>query len=90
MVRQKQCDELTTLVEIKPTRTYVCEECVKTGDSWVHLRTCQVCGQTHCCDSSPNKHATKHFLATNHPVISSAEPGENWVWCYIHEQLKLV
>jgi len=87
MVRQKLCDELTTLVEIKPTQAYVCAECVKTGDSWVHLRTCQVCGQTHCCDSSPNKHATKHFLATNHPVVSSAEPGENWVWCYVHEQL---
>ena len=87
MVRPKLCEELTALTELKVGQAYVCEECIKTGDSWVHLRTCQTCGQTHCCDSSPNKHATKHFLATHHPVVSSAEPGEQWVWCFVHEQM---
>ncbi|WP_375443871.1 UBP-type zinc finger domain-containing protein [uncultured Fibrella sp.] len=87
MVRPKPCEELTALTELKVAQAYVCEECIKTGDSWVHLRTCQTCGQTHCCDSSPNKHATKHFLATQHPVVSSAEPGEQWVWCFIHEEI---
>ncbi|MEM8966785.1 MAG: UBP-type zinc finger domain-containing protein [Bacteroidota bacterium] len=71
---------------LKTANEYVCEECVKTGDSWVHLRTCQTCGKTHCCDSSPNKHATKHFHASHHPVVISAEPGEKWAWCYQDEQ----
>ncbi|MBO0949323.1 UBP-type zinc finger domain-containing protein [Fibrella forsythiae] len=87
MIRPKPCDELSTLTAIKTAAVYVCEECVKTGATWVHLRTCQTCGKTHCCDSSPNKHATKHFLATQHPVVSSAEPGEQWVWCFVHEQM---
>lgn len=71
---------------LKTSDEAVCDECVKTGDSWVHLRTCQTCGGTHCCDSSPNQHATKHFKATQHPVVISAEPGENWAWCYVDEQ----
>ncbi|WP_126583428.1 UBP-type zinc finger domain-containing protein [Tengunoibacter tsumagoiensis] len=62
-----------------------CEECLRTGDSWVHLRLCLECGHVGCCDSSKNKHATKHFHATNHPVIQSIEPGEDWRWCYIDE-----
>ncbi len=60
-----------------------CEECLKTGDRWVHLRICMVCGHVGCCDSSPNTHATKHFHATGHPVIKSFEPGEDWGWCYV-------
>ena len=60
----------------------VCQECVAQGDTWVHLRTCQTCGHVHCCDSSKNKHATKHFHRTGHPVVISAEPGEYWAWCY--------
>ncbi|RYF76241.1 MAG: hypothetical protein EOO39_05795 [Cytophagaceae bacterium] len=87
MLRPKPCEELAALTELLSAQEYVCEECVKTGDTWVHLRTCQTCGKTHCCDSSPNKHATKHFLATQHPVVSSAEPGEQWVWCFVHEQM---
>lgn len=71
---------------IKHATAYECEECVKIGADWVHLRTCQTCGGTHCCDSSPNQHATKHFHTTEHPVVVSAEPGENWAWCYIDEQ----
>jgi uncharacterized UBP type Zn finger protein len=62
-----------------------CEECVKMGDTWVHLRECLVCGHVGCCDSSKNKHATKHFKATEHPVMRSAEPGEAWGWCYVDE-----
>ncbi|MBO0931076.1 UBP-type zinc finger domain-containing protein [Fibrella aquatilis] len=87
MIRQKLCDDLTSLTNVTQPRALVCDECVKTGASWVHLRTCQTCGGTHCCDSSPNKHATKHFHRTQHPVVASAEPGERWVWCYVHEQM---
>jgi len=62
-----------------------CEEWLTIGDQWVHLRLCLTCGHVGCCDSSKNKHATKHFHATGHPVIKSAEPGESWVWCYVDE-----
>ncbi|SEK94901.1 ubiquitin carboxyl-terminal hydrolase 14 [Nonomuraea pusilla] len=60
-----------------------CEECLSTGSPWVHLRRCLECGHIGCCDSSPNKHATKHHHATGHPVIQSFEPGESWRWCYV-------
>lgn len=60
-----------------------CEECLLIGDDWVHLRRCMECGHIGCCDSSKNKHATRHFHATTHPVIRSFEPGENWSWCYV-------
>ena len=62
-----------------------CEECVKMGDTWVHLRECLGCGHVGCCDSSKNKHATKHFHATKHPVVRSVQPGESWGWCYVDE-----
>lgn len=62
-----------------------CEECLKMGDEWVHLRVCMVCGHVGCCDDSKNKHATKHFHATRHPIIRSKEPGETWGWCYVDE-----
>jgi uncharacterized UBP type Zn finger protein len=73
------------LDEIKVTSagTHVCEECVRLGDSWVHLRLCLICGHVGCCDSSKNKHATKHFHAVGHPLIRSIEPGERWMWCYV-------
>ncbi|GAB2559090.1 UBP-type zinc finger domain-containing protein [Spirosoma areae] len=87
MLKRTLCDHLSSLTEIRQASQYVCEECIKTGDSWVHLRTCQTCGATLCCDSSPNKHATKHFRASQHPVVISAEPGERWLWCYADEQL---
>lgn len=60
-----------------------CEECLKSGDTWVHLRVCLICGHVGCCDSSKNRHASKHFHATNHAIIQSMEPGEDWKWCYI-------
>jgi hypothetical protein len=62
-----------------------CEECLKKGDTWVHLRLCLTCGHVGCCDQSKNKHATKHFLKKHHPVIQSFEPGESWKYCYIDD-----
>lgn len=63
-----------------------CEECLRTGDTWVHLRQCLTCGHVGCCDSSKNRHATKHHHATGHPLMRSLEPGETWGWCYVDEQ----
>ncbi|MGE0043151.1 MAG: UBP-type zinc finger domain-containing protein [Vicinamibacterales bacterium] len=63
----------------------VCEDCVKIGGRWLHLRQCRICGHVGCCDSSPNRHATAHFAATGHPVVQSYEPGETWLWCYVDE-----
>ena len=76
------CEHLT---ELKPVaaRAQGCEECLKIGSSWVHLRLCLTCGHVGCCDSSPNRHATKHFKQVGHPVIASYEPGERWAWCYV-------
>lgn len=62
-----------------------CEDCLKTGGKWLHLRICLVCGHVGCCDSSPNRHATRHFEETGHPLIRSLEPGEEWSWCYVDE-----
>src|SRR6185503_12484477 len=62
-----------------------CEECLKIGSPWVHLRLCLTCGHVGCCDSSPNRHATKHFHATAHPIMRSVEPGEDWGWCFVDE-----
>ena len=70
-------------IKVKTTRKHECEECVKMGDTWVHLRLCLECGHIGCCDSSKNKHATKHFHTTKHPLIRSIEPGERWIWCYV-------
>jgi Zn-finger in ubiquitin-hydrolases and other protein len=62
-----------------------CAECLKIGSGWVHLRMCQSCEKIGCCDSSPNRHASKHALEDGHPVARSAEPGEEWSWCYVDE-----
>jgi len=64
-----------------------CEDCLATGDTWLHLRLCRSCGHVGCCDSSKNKHATKHFHATGHPIVTSIEPGEDWSWCYVDQQV---
>lgn len=72
-------------IKIAETDTRVCEDCVRTGDTWVHLRLCLSCGHVGCCDSSTNKHATLHFHETAHPLMRSIEPGENWIWCYVDE-----
>ena len=79
------CKHLEALTEIKQATAYVCDECVRTGDAWVHLRTCQTCGGTHCCDSSPNRHARRHAKVAGHPVIRSAEPGESWLFCFVDD-----
>ena len=62
-----------------------CEDCIREGTRWVHLRLCLSCGHVGCCDSSPRRHASAHFHETTHPVIRSAEPGETWRWCFVHE-----
>ncbi|MBO6938481.1 MAG: UBP-type zinc finger domain-containing protein [Deltaproteobacteria bacterium] len=84
---EEPCEHLRTIERVKRPTAQECAECMKTGDHWVHLRTCQECGVTHCCDSSPNQHATKHHHASGHPVVASAEPGERWLWCYPHESV---
>ena len=84
---QNTCEHLESFEHMAP-KAYECEACVKTGDRWVHLRTCQECGITLCCDSSPNKHASRHATEYRHHVAISAEPGEAWAWCYEHEILK--
>jgi uncharacterized UBP type Zn finger protein len=81
----RACAHIEAIETVKGPQKRVCDECVKTGDRWVHLRTCQTCGGTRCCDSSPNRHASKHARATQHPVIASAEPGERWLYCYVDE-----
>ena len=69
-------------IQVRTSTVHTCFECEKLGDSWVHLRMCLTCGHVGCCDSSENQHATKHFNATEHPLIRSIEPGESWMWCY--------
>lgn len=76
------CSHIGAIESIKLAARPECEECVRMGSSWVHLRTCQQCGVTLCCDSSPNRHASKHARAAGHPVIASAQPGERWLYCY--------
>lgn len=80
------CTHIDALGDVKIAERQVCEECVKTGSRWVHLRTCQTCGVTLCCDSSPNRHASTHARAADHPVIASAQPGERWLYCYPDER----
>ncbi len=76
------CTHIDAITTVKHPQHRACEECVKIGAQWVHLRTCQTCGATLCCDSSPNRHASQHAQASAHPVIASAEPGEHWLFCY--------
>lgn len=85
MTSHSLCPHLAAIDEVKTARKYECEECVEIGSSWVHLRTCQTCGATRCCDSSPNRHASRHAHESHHPVIASAEPDERWLYCYPDE-----
>lgn len=78
------CTHLDQIRDVTPGSSG-CEECLASGDRWVHLRLCLSCGHVGCCDSSPNRHATKHHRATAHPLIRSFEPGEDWVYCYVDE-----
>ena len=78
------CEHLAA-EDYAPALTDGCEECLQSGDSWVHLRRCLRCGHVGCCDSSKNKHATKHYHRSKHPVVQSFQPGEEWKWCYVDE-----
>ncbi len=78
----RSCLHLGRITEVKKAKKRECEECVRIGSEWVHLRTCQSCAATLCCDSSPNRHASKHARASKHPVVASAEAGERWLYCY--------
>jgi uncharacterized UBP type Zn finger protein len=80
------CTHLDTIRDVSP-KSDGCEECLKIGSDWVHLRLCLTCGHVGCCDSSRHKHATKHFHRTKHPIVRSFEPGESWMWCYVDEVL---
>jgi hypothetical protein len=76
------CAHIDAIDAVRTAKAHECEDCVKIGAAWVHLRTCQTCGATRCCDSSPNRHASKHARRSGHPVVASAEAGERWVYCY--------
>jgi Zn-finger in ubiquitin-hydrolases and other protein len=82
VMNKQTCEHLTAINAVKQPEQRVCEECVKRSGQWVHLRTCQTCGVTLCCDSSPARHATAHARMSSHPVIASAEVGERWLYCY--------
>ncbi|HKR01063.1 MAG TPA: UBP-type zinc finger domain-containing protein [Pyrinomonadaceae bacterium] len=78
------CTHLAAMRDVKPGANG-CEDCLKINDEWVHLRLCKSCGHVGCCDSSKNKHATKHFQQTGHPIIKSFERGEEWGYCYVDD-----
>lgn len=78
------CPHLSQIDVVTPSGDG-CKECLEMGDTWVHLRLCMSCGHVGCCDSSRNKHATKHFGSSQHPIIMSYEAGEEWGWCYVEQ-----
>jgi CPA1 family monovalent cation:H+ antiporter len=84
---ESACDHLREVADacVEPHTPEGCEECLRDGTTWVHLRLCLTCGHVGCCDSSEMKHATAHFHETGHPVMRSIEPGEAWRWCYVDE-----
>ncbi|MGB7219837.1 MAG: UBP-type zinc finger domain-containing protein [Vicinamibacterales bacterium] len=82
MSADTHCPHFYGIANPKQSKVRHCDECVTTGGKWVHLRTCQSCGATLCCDASPNRHASKHATTRSHPVVASAEPGERWLYCY--------
>jgi uncharacterized UBP type Zn finger protein len=77
-----KCEHFSEIKDVSPNTPEGCEECLKSGDDWVHLRLCLSCGHVGCCDNSKNKHATKHYSHSKHPIIKSFEPGEEWGFCY--------
>jgi CPA2 family monovalent cation:H+ antiporter-2 len=80
------CEHLDQ-IRVTETDVRVCAQCVERGDRWVHLRLCLTCGQVGCCDSSPNRHASRHAAESGHPIVASAEPGESWRWCFVDQTL---
>jgi len=81
------CPHLDAIQPVQPRTPQGCEECLQTGSRWVHLRLCLTCGHVGCCDSSPNRHASRHAAEHDHPIVRSFEPGEEWRWCYVDETL---
>jgi len=81
----QQCKHLSSVRTVTANTPDGCEECLATGDEWVHLRLCLECGHVGCCDDSPNRHATMHFHKTKHPIMRSFEPGEDWGFCYVDQ-----
>ena len=79
------CVELEN-IPLDPMPAGGCIECLAIGGTWVHLRYCVTCGETRCCDDSPNRHARKHAVHESHPVVRSKEPGEFWAWCFPHRR----
>jgi uncharacterized UBP type Zn finger protein len=79
------CSHLDQIHVGVPNEFAGCEECLKVGGQWVHLRLCRSCGKVGCCDSSPNRHASKHAAESSHPIVSSLERGEDWSWCYVDD-----
>ncbi len=79
-----ECSHTDDIRDVTPS-ALGCEECLKIGSPWLHLRLCRTCGHVGCCDDSPNRHATKHFHATRHPVIEAYDPPDGWGWCYVDE-----
>jgi Zn-finger in ubiquitin-hydrolases and other protein len=86
---QTACLHLDQIASDRAAPKNVCDACVAIGSRWVHLRQCLTCGETNCCDSSPNRHATKHFHASAHPIMKNLEPGQDWAWCFV-DRLTLV
>jgi uncharacterized UBP type Zn finger protein len=84
-MNQATCPHVDQIRDVRPNTPQGCEECLAMGSRWVHLRLCLECGHVGCCDSSPNRHATAHFHATQHPIIASYEPGEAWAFCYVDD-----
>lgn len=82
----RRCSHLHMIHKVTPS-AQGCEDCLKIGATWTHLRICLTCGHVGCCDSSPNKHARKHYEASGHPIVQTFEPGENWLWCFIDDLL---
>jgi uncharacterized UBP type Zn finger protein len=80
-----ECTHLDQIVDVEPQTPNGCGQCLAGGDTWVHLRLCLTCGAVNCCDSSRNRHATKHFHDSGHPLVQSFQPGEDWIWCYVDE-----
>ena len=83
----RPCTHVDQIHDVAPATLEGCEDCLRIGDTWVHLRLCLICGHVGCCDNSTNKHATAHFHAVGHPIVRSFEPGESWMWCYVDEVL---
>jgi hypothetical protein len=79
------CTHLDTVEVPRPDHVAGCEDCLAVGGQWLHLRVCRTCGRIGCCDSSPNRHASKHARAVSHPIMTSVEPGEDWSWCFVDE-----